>query len=71
MIKGLPNINIYILNNDKDEKEEEEDDTPLLKKMLKKKDKKQEEMLKIMKEMKDETKIINMKTGGTSHVGGG
>lgn len=65
MIKGLPNINIYIMN----EKDEEED-TPLLKKMLKKKDKKHEDMIKVMKEMKDETKMINMKTGGTSHVGG-
>jgi len=66
MIKGLPNINIYILN----EKDEEEDG-PLLKKMLKKKDKHHEDMMKVMKEMKDETEMINMKTGGTSHVGGG
>ena len=65
MIKGLPNINIYIMN------EKEEDDSPLLKKMLKKKDKKHEDMMKVMKEMKDETEMINMKTGGTSHIGGG
>lgn len=67
MIKGLPNINIYIM----DSKEESEDeDEGFLKKMLKKKDKKDEKMLKMMEELNESNESIRMKTGGTSHVGG-
>jgi len=62
MIKGLPNINIYIMN-EKEEDDDEDEKKGLLSKMLKKKEKKDEEMLA-------EMRALRIKTGGTSHVGG-
>lgn len=67
MIKGLPNINIYIMNDEK----EDSDEKGLLSKMLKKKEKKDSMMLKEMEAMRKVSEDIKIKTGGTSHVGGG
>ncbi len=70
MIKGLPNINIYIMNPEKEDEEDEDDDKGLLTKMLKKKDKKDAKMLAEMKAIKESNEEIRMKSVGTSHVGG-
>jgi hypothetical protein len=67
MIKGLPNINIYIMDQ-KDDKSDEE--KGFLTKMLKKKDKKDEEMIQHMNDMKKIQEMLLSKTGGTSHIGG-
>jgi hypothetical protein len=69
MIKGLPNINIYVMNGKKEDDTEDED-KGMLAKMLKKKEKKDAKMMKLMEEMKNSNDEISMKTGGTSHVGG-
>ena len=69
MIKGLPNINIYVMNG-KEEEDDESEDKGFLTKMLKKKEKKDAKMLKLMAEMKNSNEEIRMKTGGTSHAGG-
>lgn len=70
MIKGLPNINIYIMDGKEESEESEEDDRGLLAKMLKKKEKKDAKMLAEMKAIRQSSEDISLKTGGTSHVGG-
>ena len=70
MIKGLPNINIYVMNGKEEDDEDESEEKGFLTKMLKKKEKKDAKMLKLMEGMKKSSEEISTKTGGTSHVGG-